>query len=264
MSTETIASDRHTVTYEQPNAAALNASTATFLAEVEGMTIDSPPMYEIGAEALQTIKGRSKALDEQRLSITRPIDAAKTAVMNLFRGPLATLAQAETTIKRKLVAYDEEQRRLAEIERKNAEAAANAERERLAKEARDAEAAAEKLRNEAAAAVDPRQATQLAARAAVAQDFAHTAATAAEIIVAAPVVIQEGKARGISTSRPWKAEVTDKSALILWVAQDVAARAHFLDANVTTLTAQAKATRENTKIEGVRVYQDVVMSARAA
>lgn len=256
------ATERQTVVYDQPSATALSATASAFLREVESMQIDSQTMYGIGAETLQSIKGKTKALDEQRLSITRPIDAAKLAVMNLFRDPLATLATAETAIKNKLLAYDREQAAAIAKAKREAEETAQKERERVSREAAKASAEADFLRETAAAA--PKGDAELMRAAADAADRnADNAKAAAQLIVAAPVAVIAAKAAGVSTARPWKARLLNKVELIKWVAQAPEERQHFLDANESALTAQAKATKENTKIGGVEAYQDVVMSARA-
>ena len=71
------------------------------------------------------------------------------------------------------------------------------------------------------------------------------------------------KVSGISTSTNWKAEVTDMLALVKFVA----ANPHMIDllqVNTTTLNQHAKATKDNTKIDGVRVYSEQVLASRAA
>src|ERR1700733_15022118 len=66
----------------------------TALTYVKEFTIDSPEQSVIAQEYRGKINTRIKELDEERLGITRIIDASKEAVMSLFRGPRGKLVEA--------------------------------------------------------------------------------------------------------------------------------------------------------------------------
>ncbi len=104
--------------------------------------------YADGAEELKRIKQQQQILEDRRFAITRPMDAAKKAVMDFFRPFSDRLDDAEIHVKRALTGYAVEQKRIADeaarIERQRQEKEAK----RLREEARAAdEAAAKKERD---------------------------------------------------------------------------------------------------------------------
>lgn len=79
----------------------------------------------------QNINTRIKALDDERLGMTRPIDAAKAKIMKFFERPTEALKQARDACDAQIIAWTrkvEEERREAQ---RQAELAAQRERERL-------------------------------------------------------------------------------------------------------------------------------------
>lgn len=236
----------------KPDAVAMMQTAQRTLTIMRDFKIDSPMMYTQAGEELKGIKGKQKDLDEKRKAITKPLDEAKKSVMTLFEEPTRILNEAEAVLKSSMLAYSNEQEQLRRIEQAKLDEAARVERERLAAEAaqRDAEAKA------AADAGNAEEAERIASEAAALQ------ATAS--MTTAPVVAKSvEKVSGIATRTTWKAEVTDMMALVKFVA----ANPHMIDllqVNTTTLNQHAKATKDNTKIDGVRVYSEQVLASRAA
>lgn len=209
------------------------------LAVIESLTIDSDLMFETAGEELRAIKTRLSTLEAARLNITRPMDAAKKAVMDLFKGPVALLEKAEGTLKTKMLAYSQEQAR------KRAEE--QAERERLARLER------ERLEREAAALAAAGKAEEAAVKQEVAQ------------MVTAPVAAEapKPKAAGISTVERWTFEVKDKAAMIAYVA------AHpeyldCLDVNSAEVRRLALAMKDKLPLAGVRVFKVESLAARGS
>lgn len=304
------------LTINAPEAGALNKSAETFLVVAQSITIDSPEMYQTAASELMQIKRKAHDLEAQRVDLVTPLNATVRKINDLFRAPMDFLARAEQTIKNAMIAYDQEQERLAAEERRKAEEAAARERARLQAEAaavearrqaeearlRDEAAAAERAaqhaRNEAerirvaaeeaARAGDKARAAELEAQAknqtreAQAADI--TAARAeskaeskaeefradelreqAATVQAAPVVMVSAapKVSGISGKTKWKGEVTNKLKLI----QFVAANPQFiglLDANESAINKMASALKSAMIVDGVRVYEERQIAARAA
>jgi len=121
------------------------------------LIIENQEQYESASEFLKQVKSRIKELDNERKSITKPLDEAKKRVMDLFRKPLDLLDKAEKKIKSVMIAYTNEQERKAREEeerlRKLAEKQAEEERKRLEKRIERAENSgkedkAEQLREE--------------------------------------------------------------------------------------------------------------------
>lgn len=80
------------------------------------LVITNQEQLDAAALLLVDVKKRYKDYDALRKTITNPMDAAKKAVMDLFRNPLAKLEKAEETLKNAIMKYDDEQKELARIE----------------------------------------------------------------------------------------------------------------------------------------------------
>lgn len=126
-----------------PDETQLNAGANAALRMAQSFTITSAEEFELAAGELKAIKAKKDALTEKRMAITRPMDAAKAAVMDLFRGPIAALEKAENLFKGAMLTFQSEQERIAAEARRRAEEEAAAERRRLEEEARRVREAAE-------------------------------------------------------------------------------------------------------------------------
>ena len=216
----------------------LTEQSETLFTVCTAYKVANPADYEVAGLELRRVKDAQKRLDELRKSMTRPLDAAKKAIMDFFRAPEDKLAKAEAGIKRAMVTYQDEQERLRREEQRRAEEAARRERERLAEQAREAERKArEKAEAERKAAEEARQAAEKAAAegraeearkaaAAAAAAEARAAATeakAAEKVeaietraaaVVAPIIQREApKVAGVATREVWRFEITDPSKI---------------------------------------------------
>ncbi|NMV36955.1 hypothetical protein [Ralstonia insidiosa] len=236
-------------------------------------TIDSPQVRDLAARELTKIKGLQKDVDTKRKSITQPIDAAKKAVMDLFRAPTDYLEQAEVLLKKAIQTYDREQERKRIEEQARAEELARQERARMEAEAAAAEAAAQaeaqaiqRQAEQAAAAGDVEAAARLNAEAeSRVEQGAAEAATLQQTatLITAPVVASIQQTKGVSTRTVWKAEITDKLALIRYVAEHPE-YVDLLDGNMPAINKIALALKKNCPLAGVRVFEDSVIAARAA
>lgn len=236
-------------------------------------TIDSADMRDLAARELTKIKALQKSVDDQRKAITKPIDVAKKAVMDLFRAPTDYLEQAEVILKGAIQTFDraEQQKRIAE--QAALEEAARVERARLAAEAAAREAvaleearkmreAAEKAEAEGKAEEAARLQSEAASRIEQgAAEFVTLQQTAQ--LITAPVTAAPRATAGVSTRKVWKAEVSDKLALVRFVAEHPE-YVDLLDANMPAINKIALALKANCPIEGVRVFEDSVLAARAA
>lgn len=225
------------VNVQHPNPAALQRGASSALDLVRDFEITDVPTFEIAADELRTIKARASSLDEQRKGITKPLDDAKKAVMDLFRVPLDTLAEAERILKSKMLTYQQAEEAKAREARMAAERAAQAERDRLAAEA--AELTAQGRTGEAAVKEQ-----------------------VAQMVVATPVAVPAAPAvKGISTSTTVDFEVVDLLALV----QHVAAHPELvglLAVDTTKLRAYVRGLGLQTNLAGVRVFQKQSLAAR--
>jgi DNA gyrase/topoisomerase IV subunit A len=256
----------------QPDQAVFK-SASNALAMAKAYEIDSADVRDMAAGELIKIVTLKKSVESQRKAITIPIDNAKKAVMDLFRAPTDYLEQAEAILKGSIQKFDraEQQRRIAEQAR--LEELARQERARLEQEAAARDAAA---REEAAKI---RRAADEAAAAGRAEDAARLASEAssrveqgaAEVmmlqqtsqLVTAPVTAAPRKTAGVSTRMVWKAEISDKLALIRYVAEHPE-YVDLLEANMPAVNKIALALKANCPLAGVRVFEDAVIAARAA
>lgn len=225
-----------TLTLQQPDQAAMARTADSALAMVESFEVNDATTYELAADELTSIKRKAAQLDDQRKAITKPIDEAKKAVMDLFRGPLELLTKAEGILKGKMLTFQQEEQRKATEARLAAERAAQAERDRLAAEA--AKLVAEGRQGEAVV----KQAV-------------------AEMIVAAPVAVAEPvKVAGVSTRTTVDFEVVD----LLQLVQHVAQHPELIGLIVTDsvkLRAYVRGLGTACQLPGVRVFEKASLSA---
>lgn len=224
------------ISVQHPSAQALARHGASALDLVQSFEIVDDATYEIAADELKAIQKRETQLDEQRKAITKPMDEAKKAVMDLFRVPVETLGKAAGILKSKMLTYQQEQQRKANEARIAAERAAQEERDRLQAEA--AKLAAEGKAGEAA-----------------------VKETVAQMVVSAPVSVSAPqKVSGVKTTTSVDFEVVDTLALIKHIAQN-----HDLVALLTVdsvkLRAYVKGIGMACKLPGVRVFEKQGISA---
>lgn len=208
--------------------------------------IDSPAMLEEAGNELRNIVGAKKKLNDQRLSITRPIDEAKTKVMDLFRKPIELLEEAEALLKRSISNFQQEQERIRREEQRKADEAAAAERKRIAEEA----AALERQGQEALQSGTPEAIERAQEVIAQAEDLrTRQQMTVAPIVDSAPT-----KVSGISSRQNWKFEITDASLI----------PREYLMPDEKKISGVVKAMKDATNISGIRAYPESVVSARVA
>jgi len=202
----------------------------------EALTIKTTEELGASTDLLQTVKSRQKALTDMRLSITRPMDAAKKRVMELFQPAVDRLATAEQTIKTAVLAYTQEQVRLQREAQDRLDAEAERERVRLATLAEKQRVAG---KDDRAEATEERVADVVAPTAAVAE---------------API-------GAVHLRTTWHAEVTDLKALAAFASRTN--RLVLVQPNMPELNALARSLKNDLDILGVRVVSEEGVSARA-
>jgi hypothetical protein len=253
-----------------PTSDVLMRQASAMQAVVDSIVIEDDDMYALAATELQSIKAKGKELEELRKSITAPMDQAKKNVMDLFRAPIERIAAAEASLKKSMIAYAQKMDAARREAQARADAAARAERERLEAEARNREAEAQRQRELAAvasAAGDHEAAATATAAADTQQLMAATVQQTAMVVSAPTVDMSAPKVTGISTSKPWKAAITDKAALLRFIADQAAENPEYLDwvdVKLQPLNQLAKAQKGAMRIPGVQPHQDIGMSARRA
>lgn len=205
------------------------------------MLIVDADSYRDAASELKAIKAKAKQLEDQRKSLTAPTDELKKRIMDLFRGPLDMLAQAESSIKRSMIAYDQEQERIRREEEARIREAQRKEQERLRKLAEENARKAAEARESGNEA----KAVQYEARAEEQITRAETTPTAVVLADARP------KVAGISTIEIWHARVTDPAQI----------PREYMIPNLDMLGRIAKNTKGTIAIPGVEFYAEKTMRA---
>jgi hypothetical protein len=211
--------------------------SVAILSTADSLEIKNAEEMAASGVMLQTIKGRQKALADARLSITRPMDAAKKRVMELFQPAVDRLAKAETTIKGAVLTYTREQERL----RREAQA--------------ELDAAAERTRTQLIEQAETHDETGRHSRAETLRERADT--------VQAPTVAPAEVPRGAVHVRvTWKAEVTDLQALARAYAEGQRSVELILP-NMPVLNELARTLKGDLTIPGVEAVAEEGVTARA-
>ena len=214
--------------------------------------------YALVADDLKAVKTRWDRLEEQRTAITGPMNVALKAVNALFKAPMDYLKNAEAGYKNAMLGFQSEQRRI--------EAKAQAEADRLAREARaKLEADAKVLRDAIAAeqaAMAQNAPNQLAdelsqKRIADLEVAVEAKVMEAEVTIAAPMAAPV-RVAGISMVKTPDFEVMNLGQMLVWIVSNMesnpAVLAYALP-NEKAIRAQVRATGLATVIGGVRIFE---------
>ncbi len=223
------------LTITTPDAAALKREGAAALFRADFVQITTPEELTFAKDEMNALAARLKELEAERKKITTPLDAAKKAVMDLFRPAVEDYKRAVSTIKGGIAAY------LEEMEKQ--EAQARIEAEKKAAEEREA------LRREAEASDSP--------------EVAAACLEAAELVSAQPEVVAPGKVSGMSAAKKWRGRVTDISAFMRFAAEHPEYQACF-EIKSGKLDAIAASTGGSLAVPGVSFYQETIISSRGS
>lgn len=245
-----------------PNQTELVATAQRTLATAQSFRIESAVHYAQAAGELQTIKGRLKALEDQRKELTKPLDESKKKIMELFRGPSELLLGAESAYKISLIAYDYVQGRQRKAEEDRLREIVRKEQERIAAEARKAEAVAREKQAElerkaeaARKAGDEALAAKLAAKSEAIADKAADKVAALNMraeTMPTPIVTREvKKVAGLSMRTVYRARVVNAAIV----------PREWLIVNEAALLKFAEATQGVAPVPGVEFYAETIAAS---
>ena len=222
------------ISYDVPDSADLmtEASKAKADASFAAMMIVDDESLQVAVNMMNTIAGRIKELNEIRLSITRPMDAAKKNVMALFKPAIQRLEQAEDEIKRSVTAYRREQERLAAKARREAEAKAEEERQALLAAAKDSN-----------------------------DEIKALALTEVAATIVPDAVDSPAKVAGATFIKRWKGRVVDLPAFLRFVA-DHPEFADCVTVNQAQINRLIAASKGKVQLNGVEAYEEESVQAR--
>lgn len=202
---------------------------ALMVKRVTGLTITNDAEYERGGDILKDIKARIKAVKDYWKQPKAAAQAANKTLVDREKQMLKPLEDAEGTVKKTMLAYTTEQRRIAE---ESARKAREEEQERLAALAAQAE-----QQGDADSAA-----------------FMRDMMDAAEPEQVQPTVTP----KGVSVRTTWKARVTDPQLVPAYFDGY-----ELREINMTVLNGLARQYEGGLDIPGVEFYRDETLSVRA-
>lgn len=110
-------------------------NTVSSLTEVAAyLKVSTQEEMANATDVVKLIKSRWKEIEGERTALVKPLNDTVGRINSRFKTILAPLAEAETTVKGRMLAFQREEARKAEEARKEAERKAEEERARLAAE----------------------------------------------------------------------------------------------------------------------------------
>ncbi len=230
-----------TVTVEKSDEALFKQS-ANWLEIAESYEIITPDVAVNASESLRKVKALYKHIEQKRTAATRPINQALREINSWFKPAKQWLKDAEDLLKGKLLTYQAEQDRIAREAQRKADEEARKERVKLENAAALAEQAgmadrAEELKEEIEV-----------------QEIETQEAPA--IQSAAP------KLEGVHTRITWKAEVTNKLALVKFIAESRNDLLGMIQIDQSKLNGYARLLKEEFDMPGVEAKAEKSIAAR--
>ena len=226
----------------------------TLLVETKAYhSITTPEQAEAAAEMRSVLSARWKEVEAQRVYQKEPHLIGARRVDEFFRPVLDSIKAEIDVINRAYLQFKNEQERIRREEEARLREEARKEQERLAAEARLAEAKAEQLR---LAAEEKRREGELAeaarmeSRAEQQEAKADTAVAQARTVPTPYVPPANTKLTGIATRENWSFRVTDASKL----------PREYLVPNETAIRNVVRGLKGATNIPGVEVFRDDIVA----
>lgn len=201
--------------------------------------VSNPDEFIYAGNFLKDLKSAQKKVTEFFKGMKSDAHKAWRAICDKEKSILDPIANAERTVKQKMLTFqrEEERKRREEERRLQAEAEARAERERqrLLKQA-------EKLKT---------------------PELKEQRLQEAEMVEAPVITVQKETPaiKGISTRKIWKAEIVNKKEF-LQKALDDENLMSFVEIDLKRLNKVAQATKGEINYPGIRFYQEEIMSSR--
>jgi hypothetical protein len=234
----------HDVTIAMPDVEAAALSHAPIIERAMALTVTNVDEHEFALLAEKELKAMKRAGQELFRDTKAKAHATHAAACAAEAKLIAPIDAALGIIGGKCSTYEEVQRKLAQEKRLQLEAIARkGEAERLAREAATLEESGD---------------------AATASEVMHEAVAMESGEAPAPVVhVETGLAsvKGSSSRKAWKARVTNKLALIQYVAANPQWM-HLVEPNEVGLNGLAKSQQGALNVPGVQAYTDTVRMTR--
>jgi hypothetical protein len=248
-----------------PKGADLNAEVDEALDALVVENIDCPMMYELAAAELIDLREMYKRLEEKRFAITRPMDAAKQLVLDLFKPALARIDARVQTLKAGMLGYEQSEKRKAAAKQALLDKIALDQRAALAaeqaKQAEEARLQSERAAQLMSAGGDSTAIAEALDQAEQAQEMASALQQTTMVVSAATAATNVPTVAGVVSADVWKARVTDMAALLRFIA-DHPEHHEWIDLKMSGLHELAKSQRTAMRIPGVEPYEEQTIAAR--
>jgi hypothetical protein len=250
--------DLHVPSSNDERVKAIRASSVSMLNQSDLIVIDSNDMYEIANSMLSEVHAKSKELEARKSAIIDPLNSALKAVRALFKPAEEQLDVAKSTLKRKMIAYQDE------LERKRLEAAAEAEKQRQAElaQAQADAAAAEAAVEEALASGNTEAFVAAADRVADVDNRMFEI----EVGTAHTPVATKPSGGGHALGKTYKAEIINMPAFLRFMAEQLEKGDTRFDKTVDIKLGQlnkfGSATKNTVQVPGVLFKEERTLAAR--
>ena len=266
------------------------------VALAEAYTIDCPEMAIAANDEMKQMKASLKQLEDMRKGFVAPAMQIVENARALFNPAIKALADGEAILKRKLLAFQQEQQRRAdEARRQREEAERKARQEAEAKAAKERAAAEERAREERRKAEELERQRREAEAAGNARAAAAAAAKAAEATAKAEAAIENGEVKaqqarliaaampapapapapeptklaGLSSKKNWIVELAkdvDEKEAVRRIAAAIATRPELvsmLTIDWKAARAMGKALEANFNVPGLTARNEPILASRA-
>lgn len=259
MSTSLIVSAQKAFDVPQLATEALVAQHSKTLEQVRAFAVTTAEDSQFLTEVLTEAKTAAKGLEDTRTSFVKPFNDTVKAINAEFGTVIGVLTQIENTGKASIAAWTRAENERIRQEQIKRDAAAAAERQRLADEAAAATAAAAQVEAKAMENPDTPQADAALQQA---QDLRQTAAVAqVEAMNTHAAPVQAARIRGASVRENWQAELVDIGALIKYLV-DHPEYQNLLVLDSTVARNLVRVQKGNCQIPGLRVWDASTVSIR--
>lgn len=218
---------------------------AAFEGTIEGIDVEDEETQGQVGDLVKLLTSRRNKLEDKRKSLVSPLNQVVKDINELFRGPRDRIDQIIGLAKKKMNRFAQAQLAIEREKKRQAEEAARLEREEAQKLA---QALAEKAGTTGAE---------------LGQEIADQAEEKLEKLEKkeAKVAVTRGQASSVVVTKTWKAQVVDKIALCLAVAEG-RLPADVIEPNLRVLDAISRETRTERTVDGVRFFENVSTGIR--
>lgn len=250
--------DLHVPSSNDERVKAIRESSINMLGSSELIVIDSNDMYEIANGMLSDVHAKSKELEARKDAIVGPINAGLKAVRALFKPAEEQLEVAKSTLKRKMIGWQD----VVERERLAAQALAEQQRAAEIAEANALAAAAAEEVEAAIAAGDTEKLVEASEKVIAAENRTFEA----EVSTAHMPAVAKPSGGGHALGKTYKAEIVNLPAFLRFMAEQLEKKDVRFDKTIDVKLGQlnkfGSATKNTVQIPGVLFKEERTLAAR--